>query len=302
MGGGLALRQPVSIAIQFQPIDWRCGTVDRDDAAKLMLGSYVRLLRPSDWTKNVLVLAPLVFSRRLPAWSADWRALVAFLCFVLLSSGFYCINDALDVNEDRAHPVKRLRPVAVGQITPRAAMMLGLWLILAGIAAGFSVRLLLGTMCLLYVVLQIAYNGRLKRVMMVDVTAVALGFVLRTAAGAAAIKVQLSIWLALCVFFLTLYLGFIKRLCDLSTAERAAAQAGQAGLGGWHSIAGYDSRSELNWLLGLTAVLAVMTYLMYALSEHTEQIFHSSSIGIGFAILTPLVVIAIHRFYRRASL
>ena len=267
-----------------------------------MLGPYVRLLRPPDWTKNVLVLAPLVFSRRLPEWSADWRALIAFACFVVLSSGFYCVNDALDAKEDRAHPVKRLRPVAAGEISPRAAMTLGLSLILAGIAAGFAVRLLLGMMCLLYVALQIAYNARLKRVMMVDVTAVALGFVVRAAAGAAAIQVQLSIWLALCVFFLTLYLGFIKRLCDLSTAERAAAEAGQTGLGGWSSVAGYDSRTELNWLLGLTAVLTVMTYLMYALSEHTEQIFHSSSIGIGFAILTPLVVIAIHRFYRRASL
>ena len=267
------------------------------------LQAYLRLLRPSDWTKNVLVLAPLVFARRLANPAADWRAVAAFVAFVLISSGFYCVNDALDVNEDRLHPVKRLRPVAAGQIAPRAAAAFGLVLIVAGTCGGFALRRLLGLDCLFYVALQVAYNLRLKRVLMVDVTAVASGFVLRAAAGSAAIAVRLSVWMALCVFFLTLYLGFIKRLCDLSTAERAADEAGLPATGGWHSVAGYDSRAELNWLLGLTAALTIVTYIMYTLSERTEQNFYPRhSVGIAFAMLTPLVVIAIHRFFRRASL
>lgn len=265
-----------------------------------MLAAYVRLLRPADWIKNVLVLAPVVFARELGIPGAVLRSLAAFGAFVLLSSGFYCINDALDVNEDRQHPVKRLRPVASGQISRGAASTLGLILIAAGIGGGFAVNRWLGITCLLYLALQLLYNARLKRVMMVDVTAVASGFVLRAAAGAAAIEVRLSIWLALCVFFLTLYLGFIKRLCDLSSAERAGATGSENRPASWHSVAGYDSRPELNWLLAVTGVLAVMTYLMYALSEQTRELFGSGSIG--FALLTPLVVIAIHRFYRRASL
>lgn len=265
-----------------------------------MLAAYVRLLRPADWIKNVLVLAAVVFARQLTHPLAVVHALIAFVAFVLLSSGFYCINDALDVNEDRRHPVKRQRPVASGQISRSGAAVLGVLLIAGGIALGFAVNLWLGITCLLYIALQLIYNAWLKRVMMVDVTAVACGFVLRAAAGAAAIGVKLSIWLALCVFFLTLYLGFIKRLCDLSTAERAGAAVSDDHLGTWHSVAGYDNRSELNWLLGVTAVLAIMNYLMYALSEQTRELFGPGSIG--FALLTPLVVIAIHRFYRRASL
>ena len=265
-----------------------------------MLAAYVRLLRPADWIKNVLVLAAVVFARQLTNRASVLHALIAFVAFVLLSSGFYCINDALDVNEDRQHPIKRMRPVASGEISRSSAAILGVLLIGAGIALGFAVNLTLGITCLLYIALQLIYNAWLKRVMMVDVTAVAAGFVLRAAAGAAAIGVKLSIWLALCVFFLTLYLGFIKRLCDLSTAERAGATGGADRPGSWHSVAGYDNRSELNWLLGVTAVLAIMNYLMYALSEQTRDLFGAGSIG--FALLTPLVVIAIHRFYRRASL
>jgi hypothetical protein len=107
-----------------------------------------------------------------------------------------------------------------------------------------------------------------------------------------AIEIQISIWLLLCVFFLTLYLGFIKRLCDLTSAKAMDDNE-------WSSPAGYDDRIELNWLLGVSAVLAIVTYLMYALSDHAMAIFGSRALG--FALLTPVVMIAIHRFYRRAT-
>jgi len=265
-----------------------------------MLHAYLRLLRPADWTKNVLVFCALVFASELTRWPSIWRSCVAFVAFVLLSAGFYAINDALDVTEDRTHPVKRRRPVAAGEIAPAAALRFGLALIAIGIVLGFLIAPLLGLTCVLYVLLQVAYNVRLKRVMMVDVTAVAIGFVLRAAAGAAAIHKPLSVWLAMCVFFLCLYLGFIKRLCDLSSAERAAKEAGETAGGTWHSVAGYESRSELDWLLAVSGMLTVMTYLMYTLSPHAFDLFRERTIGL--ALLTPLVVIAIHRFYRRASL
>jgi 4-hydroxybenzoate polyprenyltransferase len=146
---------------------------------------------------------------------------------------------------------------------------------------------------LAYALLQLSYNFGVKRVMLVDVVAVASGFALRATAGAVAINVQISVWLLLCVFFLCLYLGFIKRLCDLASAEAA-------GDGTWKSPAGYDDRNEINWLLGVSAVVALVTYLMYALSDHAWALFGARTTG--FAILSPLVLITIHRFYRRASL
>ncbi len=257
-----------------------------------MIEHLYRLMRPADWVKNVFVLPALVFSVRLTEVAAVVSTVLTFAAFCLLASGFYALNDALDAKPDRTHPVKRQRPVASGAVSGRAAIVLGAVLIALGLAGGYFVNLSVGVTLTLYAVMQVAYNGLLKRVLLVDVVTLAVGFGLRAAAGAVAIEVQISIWLLLCVFFLCLYLGFVKRLCDIASAQRA-------GDGDWKSPAGYDSASELNWLLGVSAVLAVVTYLMYALSGHAQTLFGSRSLG--FALLSPLVLIAIHRFYRRAS-
>jgi 4-hydroxybenzoate polyprenyltransferase len=156
---------------------------------------------------------------------------------------------------------------------------------------GFAVNVALGSTLVVYSLLQAMYNLQLKRVMFVDVVAIAIGFALRATAGAAAIEVQLSIWLLLCVFFLCLYLGFVKRLCDIASARAADGSK-------WESPAGYGDMIELNWLLGVSAVLALMMYLMYSLSQHALSLFGSRALG--FALLSPLVMIVMHRFYRRA--
>jgi 4-hydroxybenzoate polyprenyltransferase len=258
----------------------------------------VRLMRPGDWVKNVFVLPALVFSLSSPR--PEGFSLVtpivdtalAFVAFCLIASGFYAINDVFDAEKDRLHPVKRRRPVASGAVSRRAALALGIGLIAGSAVLAALVNKALVLTLVAYAALQLSYNGGVKRVMLVDVVAVAAGFALRATAGAVAISVQISVWLLLCVFFLCLYLGFIKRLCDLASA--AAEEDGT-----WRSPAGYDDRSELNWLLGVSAVVAIVTYLMYALSPHAWTLFGAKSFG--FALLSPLVMITIHRFYRRAS-
>jgi 4-hydroxybenzoate polyprenyltransferase len=258
----------------------------------------IKLMRPGDWAKNVFVLPAFVFA--LPGLlvrGAEVGALLghtalAFIAFCLLASGFYAVNDVIDAPRDRKHPVKRKRPVASGAVTPGAAAGLGVVLIVAALLVAWVVNWLLVLTLLLYCLLQGLYNLRIKRVMLVDVVVLATGFAIRATAGAVAIEIQISIWLLLCVFFLTLYLGFIKRLCDLTSAKAMDDNE-------WSSPAGYDDRIELNWLLGVSAVLAIVTYLMYALSDHAMAIFGSRALG--FALLTPLVMIAIHRFYRRAT-
>ena len=269
--------------------------------ARTLTLEILRLMRPHDWVKNVFVLPALVFSRQLDDVAAIGRTAWAVAAFCLLSSGIYAINDALDAESDRRHPIKRSRPVAAGTVSATSAFVVGLVLVAAALVMGFTgpgfsgdidYRMELGFTLALYAVLQAAYNLKLKRAPVIDVVTVAIGFALRAAAGAAAVGVGISIWLLMCVFFLCLYLGFIKRLCDKASAEAAGAD-------GWTSPAGYHSRDELNWLLGITAALAVVTYLMYALSEHAHEIFGSRSHG--FALLIPLVLIAIHRFYRRAA-
>jgi 4-hydroxybenzoate polyprenyltransferase len=265
-----------------------------------MIRSIVTLMRPGDWVKNAFILLapifalPAIFASGAPAGGVFLDVVVntaiAIVAFAAISSGFYCINDALDVAIDRQHPVKCQRPVATGAIPAGAAVVLGLILIVVslGIAAldNSDLVMTLG----LYALVQLLYNLGLKRVMLVDVVMVAIGFGLRAAAGAVAIQVQVSIWMILCVFFLCLFLAFTKRLFDMSSAEAAGVD--------WKAPAGYQDRNELNWLLGVSAVLAIMTYVMYTLSPHAISIFGPRAVGL--ALLTPLVFIAMHRFYQRA--
>jgi decaprenyl-phosphate phosphoribosyltransferase len=259
----------------------------------------LRLMRPGDWTKNSFVLLAFVF------WAANavrlqdggdlvaakaWLAFLAFAAFCLVSSGFYCLNDAIDAGKDRAHPVKCRRPVASGAVSVPAAVAIGLGLVVGALAVASLANGGLVVAVALYGGIQVAYNLGLKRVAFVDVTTIATGFALRAAAGAVAIDVRISVWLVLCVFFLCLYLGFIKRTCDLVSAERAGSA--------WRSPAGYHGRAELEWLLGVSAVLTAMMYLSYTLSDHAFAAFGSRATGL--ALLTPLVLVAIHRFWRRA--
>ena len=202
------------------------------------------------------------------------------------------MNDALDVAKDRTHPVKKNRPVASGAVTPAQANGLGIVLGAIALALGAFISVGVFGVLLLYLILQVCYNGGAKYVILVDVVVIALGFVLRAAAGAYAIDIKLSVWLLLCVFFLCLYLGFIKRLCDYSSARRDETS-------NWQSPAGYDNPLELNWLLGVSAVMSVMMYLIYSLSAHAFDIFGARAAG--FAVLSPLVLIVVHRFYRRAN-
>jgi decaprenyl-phosphate phosphoribosyltransferase len=263
--------------------------------------AWLRLLRPGDWTKNVFVLIAPIFwvaghpddatSSALGPIAADTA--LAFVAFCLCASGFYAINDAFDAPRDRTHPVKRKRPVAAGEIRPGAAVGVGALLVAAGIGVAFAAGREAGLTLVAYAILQALYNAAFKRWPVIDVSAVAIGFSLRAACGALAIGTPISPWLVAVVFSLTLYLGFIKRLCDLSSARLA-------GNAEWRSPAGYDDPLELSWLLGLSATLTVVGYLTYALSQHAFEIFGVRAAG--FALLTPLVIVAIFRFQRRARL
>ena len=254
-------------------------------------------MRPGDWTKNSFVLLAFIF------WAANavrtegtdevvsrgLDALRAFAAFSLAASGFYAINDAIDAEKDRQHPVKSRRPVASGAVSRGFAVGLGVVLEACALALAATLSRELVAAVALYGVLQLFYNLKLKRIPVVDVTTIATGFALRAAAGAVAIDVRISVWLVLCVFFLCLYLGFIKRMCDLVSAERAQSA--------WKPSADYRGRDELQWLLGISAVMTVLMYLSYALSDHAQTLFGSRATGL--ALLTPLVLIAIHRFWRR---
>ena len=260
---------------------------------------YISLMRPKDWVKNAFVLVPVLFwfnspfnDDQLAFQEVVFNTLFTLIGFCLLASAVYSINDALDAQKDRSHPVKRARPVASGAISASSAVVFGCCLGIIALILGAIVNQGVFSVFVFYVLLQIFYNLSGKYLILIDVVTIALGFVLRASAGAFAVNIQLSIWMLLCVFFLCLYLGFVKRLCDLSSARLA-------GSGEWKPRAGYDNPLELNWLLGVSGVMCLMMYLTYSLSDHAYSIFGARAVG--FAILTPLVLIVVHRFYRRAN-
>jgi 4-hydroxybenzoate polyprenyltransferase len=184
-------------------------------------GALLRLLRPRQWYKNLIVFVPLVFSDNAFTWALWPKALLAFVAFCLLSGGAYAWNDVLDVDRDRTHPKKRLRPIASGAVSVPVALFLGLaaactGLLLLGSLNGAT--LLLGVF---YLMFQLAYNLFLKNQVIWDVLTIGIGFVLRAAAGTLAIGLSgPTVWLILCTFLFAIFLGFAKRRHELVTHGR----------------------------------------------------------------------------------
>lgn len=223
---------------------------------------YFAALRPRQWAKNLLVLAPLVFSQRLFDGEAVVASLEAFALFCLVSSGGYLFNDIGDLRQDREHPRKRLRPIAAGRVGAPSAAVLAALLLVAGCAGAFvmlgaSFALAVGAYC----ALTLLYTFLLKRVVIVDVFAVAAGFVLRAAGGALALGVESSGWLLICTTLLALLVGFGKRRSELLLLKAGA-------LGHRRVLADYDERL-LDMLIATSAAAAVMSYALYTESAET---------------------------------
>ncbi len=222
-----------------------------------------RLLRVPQWVKNFFVLAALLFSGRATEPAAVFAALGAFLAFCLLSSTVYVLNDLADREADRAHPLKRLRPLASGLIGTGAAVGTALALGTVGLGVAISLGTTLGLIGAAYLVLNWLYSAWLKHVVILDVFCLASFFLLRILAGAAAVEVAPSIWLILCGSLLALYLGFAKRrhelllLGDESAAHRRVLSD--------YSPIFLDQMSVV--LLSVTLV----SYVMYTLVSETAR-------------------------------
>lgn len=186
-------------------------------------GSYLRLARPKQWTKNGFVLAGLVFSGEALLPSSIVAALLTFVSFCALSGAVYASNDVLDIEEDRKHPRKRNRPVASGEISPRAAMIYAVLLGVVGLAIGFAVNWGVGLAGVAYLALQAVYTPVLKHIAILDVMSISAGFVIRALAGVVAVGSPVSPWLIVCTGLLTLFLGFSKRRHELATLGDGAA-------------------------------------------------------------------------------
>lgn len=244
----------------------------------------LRSLRPAQWAKNLFVLAPVVFAHGLREPRTLGHGLLAFAAFCAASSALYLLNDVRDREEDRNHPVKRTRPIAAGELSVGAAVGAALVLVAAagGAAAvlGTGFALVLGV----YLVLSLLYTLGLKRVVILDVMIISLGFVLRVLGGAAAVDVHVSRWLLLCTIFLALFLAFSKRRHELFLlAGRAAEQ---------REVLGQYSPAFLDQMINVVTASAVVCYALYAVAPETEQKYDTS-----YLVYTiPLVLFGVFRY------
>jgi 4-hydroxybenzoate polyprenyltransferase len=250
--------------------------------------SYLQLMRPGQWTKNLFLFAGLVFGRLLGDWRSVLVVVLAFFGFCLLSSAVYVFNDIHDRKEDRLHPTKKTRPVASGQVSVPAATAFAAVLLALGLSGAFLLDGGFLAIAVLYVLLQMAYTLWLKHATVLDVIALGLGFVLRAVAGAVVLHVAISPWLVVCTFTLCLFLGFSKRRCELnSLAETPGSGAARHR----RTLAEYTPEL-LNHMTTLTAGIAVVSFMLYAMDKRTLDVF-----GTNYLLYTlPMVVYAIFRF------
>jgi 4-hydroxybenzoate polyprenyltransferase len=178
--------------------------------------------RPKQWIKNGFVFAALVFAGKLGQLDLVAQTVAAFILFSLLSSTVYLLNDAADAEADRKHPLKANRPIAAGRLPVRTAVAIAVILGLGSLAVSALVDYRFGLVALAYLTLNVAYTFWLKHLVLLDVFAIAGGFVLRAMAGAAVIHVSISPWLYLCTILLSLFLGFGKRRHELLLLEGSA--------------------------------------------------------------------------------
>ena len=247
---------------------------------------YLDLLRPRQWIKNVLLFAPVAFDRKLTDWDYLAWSCLGFSVFCVVSSAVYVFNDVLDHQEDRLHPVKRHRPIAAGQISPRAAVTYGLVLLLASLLGAAALRPAFFAVVLAYLLLQAGYFLLLKKKAIADVLCIASGYVLRAAAGAVLVGLDISPWLVVCTFTLCLFLGFGKRRAEI------AMLAGEGNAVEHRPALAFYTTELLNHLITVSAGIAIMSFLLYTMDPETEQKF-----GTVYLIYTmPLVIYGIFRY------
>ena len=229
-------------------------------------------LRPSQWTKNLLVFAGLLFGLRLGDANAVARAAAAFAIFCALSGAVYLINDVLDRESDRQHPHKARRPIASGAVPVSAAVATAAILTVIAIAASFALGVPFAATAVAYVTLLTLYSSVLKHVVIIDVLTIAVGFVLRAVAGAVAVNVQISHWLLVCTILLALFIALAKRRHELVLLADGATSH--------RKILGEYSPYLLDQMISVVTASTLVAYVFYTISPETEQKFGTQWLGL----------------------
>lgn len=250
----------------------------------MKMKEYFRLLRVHQYLKNMFIFLPLFFSLRIVEADLLVNASLAFAIFSAIASAVYIFNDFLDIEEDRAHPVKKDRPLASGRISPRVALMLAAALLVAGLAASWWLSPQMFSLLLLYLILNVAYSIRLKHIPIIDIFVIAVNFVIRIFVGGAVTHVKITMWIIIMTFLLALFLALAKRRDDvlifLETDQKTRK-----------SIDGYNLTFIDSAMMAMTAI-TIVAYIMYTVSPDVIAKFGTDRLY----LTTAFVILGIMRY------
>ena len=241
-------------------------------------------LRPAQWIKNLFLFAGLIFSFSFTQWDLVVRSLFGFVVFCLASSSVYLFNDILDRDIDKAHPQKRKRPIASGQLGVNLALTLSIVLAVVSLIVCVFLNRAFFLTCSAYILLMIIYSIFLKRIVIIDVIIISFGFILRAVAGAVVIDVAISPWLILTTFLLALFLGLSKRRHELTFLGEQAHSHRQSLL--------YYSSHLLDQMIAVVTASIVVTYSLYTMAYETYVKFGTRFLG----LTVPFVIYGIFRY------
>jgi 4-hydroxybenzoate polyprenyltransferase len=242
-----------------------------------MLPALIKTVRPRQWTKNAVIFAALVFDRKLTDLPAFLSTLAGFIIFCLLSGVVYIINDIADVEADRKHPEKQRRPIASGQLSIPAARFTAILLILVIFPVSYLLSPAFAAVALAYLLLNLAYSKWIKHIPLLDVFSIALGFVLRVAAGVTLIQVErFSPWLYVVTTLGSLYIGFGKRRAELSLLADEANSHRRV-------LDGYTI-PLLDQFINIISATTIIAYSLYTFSAPNLPDNHAMMLTIPFVI------------------
>ena len=260
----------------------RQGEVRTD--ARPVAWNVIRSLRPEQWTKNLIIFGGLLFGQRLFDFRSVVLATAGFAVFCALSGVVYLLNDVADRDADRRHPLKRRRPIASGELATSTALVAAGIIGIAALAVSFALHTEFGFLATAYVALLAFYSGPLKHVVIVDVLTIAIGFVLRAAAGAAVIDVPISNWLLFITILGALFLALSKRrhelvlLADDATSHRPILQEYTPYL--------------LDQMIAVVTASTLVAYAFYTVNPETVEKFHTTRL----ALTLPFLLYGIFRY------
>lgn len=269
---------------------------DKTPRRRVPAAAVIAELRLRQWTKNLIVFAALIFSNNLGAGGRVALAAAAFGVFCGLSGAVYLINDSVDADRDRLHAKKRLRPIAAGELSVRAAVVTAVVIAAAALTAAAALGWPLFATAASFFVLLLAYSLVLKHLVILDTMTIAAGFVLRVVGGAVVIDVPISPWLILCTALVALFLGLVKRRSELAAVENPMDH---------RPILEHYSKDLLDSMISIVAAATIVAYSLYTFFTHdgggavTGEVPAGSATGGGGAwmmLTIPFVVYGIFRY------